>query len=243
MRFMIMHKVTPEMEKGLPPEPAVIEGVGRLMTEATKAGIVQGGAGLKPTSTRMRITYKDGERTITDGPFAEAKELVAGFAQLKVKSKEEALAGCDKFAAAMGGNVELYLGPLVEVWDLGFGPKPENAPLRFLALNQATPASERDDMPDAGCMQRMGALVEEMTKAGILEATDGLLGSKKGVRLHFENGRRTVIDGPFAESKELVAGYAICKLPSLAAAIEFATKFGEVVKVHEIEIRQMPEWG
>jgi hypothetical protein len=51
-----------------------------------------------------------------------------------------------------------------------------------------------------------------------------------------------VLDGPFAESKELVAGYAVLELPSMAAAIEWGTRFGEVVKVNEVEVRQMPEW-
>jgi hypothetical protein len=88
----------------------------------------------------------------------------------------------------------------------------------------------------------MGALIDEMTKAGALEATGGLASTKKGARIRFEGGKRTVIDGPFAESKELVAGYAILDLPSKAAAIEWATRFGDVVKVNEVEVREIPAW-
>jgi hypothetical protein len=80
-----------------------------------------------------------------------------------------------------------------------------------------------------------------MTKAGVLQATGALAGTKQGARIRYDGGKRTVIDGPFTESKELVAGYAIIDLPSKAAAIEWATRFGDVVKVNEIEVRLMPE--
>jgi hypothetical protein len=88
----------------------------------------------------------------------------------------------------------------------------------------------------------MGALIEEMTKAGVLQATGGLCGTKQGARIHYKGGKSKVIDGPFAESKELVAGYAIIDVPSMADAVEWSVKFGQVVKVNEIEVRQMPEW-
>ena len=91
-------------------------------------------------------------------------------------------------------------------------------------------------------MAEMGRLLEEMQNAGVLQATGGLAGTKKGARIRYEGGKPTVIDGPFAESKELVAGYALLNLPSKATAIEWALRFGEVIKVNEIEIREVPEW-
>ncbi len=140
------------------------------------------------------------------------------------------------------GDVELFMGPVVEPWDLGMEPKPENAPLRFLSMHKMDERSENDAPPDPKLMAKMGALIDEMTKAGVLQATGGLASTKKGARIRFEGGKRSVIDGPFAESKELVAGYAILDVPSKAAAIEWATRFGDVVKVNEVEVRQMPEW-
>ena len=238
MRFMIMHKMTEEMDKGLRPDPVIIEGVGNLIKEGVTEKVFVSGEGLKPSSERVHIAYKDGKRTITDGPFTEAKELVAGFALVRVRSKEEAIAWCDKFAAAMG-DVELFMGAVVEPWDLGMMPKPANAPLRFLSMHQMDERSENDAPPDPGPMAKMGALVDEMTKAGVLQGTGGLASTKKGARIRFEGGKHTVIDGPFAESKELIAGYAICNLPSKAAAIEWAIRFGDIVKVNEVEIRQM----
>ena len=240
MRFMVMHKMTEEMENGLPPEPAVMEGVGKLIEQAMKEKVFVSGEGLKPSLQRAHIAYKSGRRTITDGPFTEAKELVAGFALMRVRSKEEAIMWCDRFAAANGGDVELFLAPVVEPWDFGM-PKPENAPLRFLSMVKTDERSENDAPPDPKVMARMGALIDQMTKAGVLEATGGLASTKKGARIRFEGGKHTVTDGPFAESKEVVAGYAIFDLPSKAAAIDWAVRFGDVVKVKEIDVRQMPD--
>jgi hypothetical protein len=241
MRFMVMHKMTDEMERGLPPEPAILEGVQRLIEEGVKEKVFVSGEGLKPTSERLHLSYKNGKRTITDGPFTEAKELVAGFALMRVRSKEEAISWCDRFAKLIG-DVELFMGPVVEPWDLGLAPKPAKPPLRYLSMQQLRAEDEADTPPDAQMMAEMGALIEEMTKAGALQATGGLASTKKGARIRFEGKKRTVVDGPFAESKELVAGYAIIDVPSKAAAIEWGMRFGDVVKVHEVEVRQMPEW-
>jgi hypothetical protein len=241
MRFMIMHKMTEELEKGLPPEPAVIEGVQKLIEDGVKDKVFVSGEGLKPSSQRVHVVYKNGKRTVTRGPFTGAKELVAGFALMRVKSEEEAMSWCDKFAAVMG-DVELFMGAVVEPWDLGMMPKPENAPMRFLSMHKMDERSENEAPPDPALMAKMGALIDEMTKAGVLEATGGLASTKRGARIRFDGGNRTVIDGPFAESKELIAGYAILDLPSKAVAIEWATRFGDIVKVNEVEVRQMPEW-
>jgi hypothetical protein len=240
MRFMVMHKMTEEMEKGLSPDPAIIEGVDKLIRDGLKEKVFVSGEGLKPSSQRLHIAYKNGKRAITDGPFTEAKELVGGFALVRVRSKDEAIAWCDKYAA-VAGDVELYLGPVVEPWDLGMMPKPENAALRFLSLLQIDERSDTDAPPDPKLTTKMGALIDEMTKAGVLQATGGLASTKKGARIRFQGGKRTVIDGPFAESKELIAGYAIVNVPSKAAAMEWAMRFGDIVKVNEVEVRQMQE--
>ncbi len=241
MRFMVMHKMTEEMEKGLPPDPAIIRGVGKLVGEGVKEKVFVSGEGLKPSSERVHLAYKNGKRTITSGPFTAARELVAGFALMRVRSKEEAISWCDRFAAVIG-DVELFLGPVVEPWDLGMMPKPENSPLRFLSMHRMDDRSETEGPPDPELMAKMGALIDEMTKVGVLQATGGLASTRKGARIRFEGGKPRVIDGPFAESKELIAGYAILDLPSKAAAIDWAIRFGDVVKVNEVEVRQMPDW-
>jgi hypothetical protein len=239
MRFMVMHKMTEEMERE-PPDPAIIEGVGKLIGEGVKERVFVSGEGLKPSSERVHIAYKKGKRTITNGPFSDPRELVGGFALMRVRTREEAISWCDRFAAIIG-DVELFMGPVVEPWDLGLAPKPKNPPLRFLSLHKLDEGVGGDSAPSAQLMAKMGALIEEMTEAGVLQETGGLKGTKYGARIHFDGPKRNVLDGPFAESKELVAGYAIVDLPSKAAAVDWALRFGEVVKVHEIDVRQVSE--
>jgi len=240
MRFMIMHKMTEEMERGDPPDPAIIAGVGKLIGEGVKEGVFIGGEGLKPSSQRTHIAYRAGKRTVTDGPFSEAKELVGGFALMRVKSKEEAISWADKFAAILG-DVELFMGPVVEPWDIGMAPKPKNPPLRYLSMHKLDELAA-ETPPDPALVQKMGALIDEMTQAGVLQSTGGLTSTRKGARIHYKGGKHTIVDGPFAESKELVAGFAILELPSMDAAIEWGIRFGEIVKVNEVEVRQMPDW-
>jgi len=240
MRFMIMHKMTEEMEQGGAPDPEIIAGVGTLIGDAVKDGAFVSGEGLKPSSQRTHLAYRNGKRTLTDGPFVEAKELVGGFALMRVRSKEEAISWCDKFAAAIG-DVELFLGPVVEPWDLGMMPKPKNPPLRYLSMHKLDPKTESGAPPDPALFGKVGALIDEMRAAGVLQATGGLSSTKQGARIRFDGKKPTIIDGPFAESKELIAGYAILNLPSKEAAIEWATRFGELVRVHEVEIRPIPE--
>jgi hypothetical protein len=241
MRFMVMHKMTQEMERGLPPDRATIDGVRALIAESVERKIFLGGEGLKPSSQRIHVKYEDGKRTVTDGPFTEAKELVAGFGLMRVGSKEEALSWCDRFAALIG-DVELFMGPVVEPWDIGIAPRPAHAPLRMLSMHQMNARAENDMPPDAEQIAQMGALIEEMTKAGVLQATGGLASTKQGARIQYAGGKPTVVDGPFAESKELVAGYVLLEVPSKGAAIEWALRLGDIVKVNEIEVRQVPEW-
>ena len=236
MRFMIMHKMTEELEKGLPPDPATLQRIGALIQEGLKEKVFVSGEGLKPTAQRTHIAYENGKRTMSDGPFSGAQELMGSFALLRVSSKGEAIAWLDRIAAALG-DVQLFLGPVVEPWDLGMMPKPEQAPLRYMSMQQL----DERAAPNAAAAAKLSALLEEMTKAGVLQAARTLGGTAKGARVHFAGGKHSVIDGPFTESKELIAGYAIIDLPSKAAAVEWAVRFGEVVAVNEVEIRLVVE--
>jgi hypothetical protein len=242
MKFMIMHKMTEELEKGLPPTPAIIEGVDRLVSEGLTSGAFVSGEGLKPSRERVHLVYKDGKRTLVDGPFTETKELVGGFALLRVSSKSEAIAWCDRYADVMG-NLEIIMGPVVEPWDMGMMDKPDNAPLRFLALQRAYEDENGDDVPpDPQLTVRVRAFIEEMTAQGVLQTTGGLASTKKGARIRKQGHKYSVTDGPFAETKELIAGFAILALPSKQAAIDWGLRFVEVVQVNEVEVRQLNEW-
>ena len=88
-------------------------------------------------------------------------------------------------------------------------------------------------------MAKMGAFISELAKSGVLLATDGLLPSSKGARARLTNGKFTVTDGPFTETKELIAGFAIVDVKSKADAIELAERFLKIAGDGESEIRQM----
>jgi hypothetical protein len=103
------------------------------------------------------------------------------------------------------------------------------------------PGRETTAPPTQREMADMGRLIEEMAKTGVLLATDGLQPSAKGARVRISGGRFTVSDGPFAETKELIAGYAIVQVESKAKAIELAKRFLTVVGEGESEIRLMHE--
>jgi hypothetical protein len=113
--------------------------------------------------------------------------------------------------------------------------------MRVMAIYK--PADTRDMEaclpPTPERMEEMGRLIEELVNEGKLLQTDGLLGTSKGARVRLDNGKFTVTDGPFTESKELIAGYAILNVASLQEAIELAQRFLKVAGDGESEIRQM----
>lgn len=240
MRFMMMHKLTPKLEQGLPPSADEIAAIHGMMAEAAEAGVLLGGEGLRPSRDRWHVSYRDGERVVTAGPFPDRGELISSYAQLTVRTLEEAFGWLDRFAAILG-DVEMFLGPCTEPWDLGMVPKPENPPLRLLAIHQADKRTEAGEPLAPDQMARMSALIEDMSAAGVLQSTQALTSSAHGARVLVENGQHSVVDGPFAESKELISGFAIFELPSKAEALEWAARWADVVKVNQVEVRPLPE--
>jgi hypothetical protein len=113
--------------------------------------------------------------------------------------------------------------------------------MRFLGLLRADAQSESGALPSLELIQKMGQFMEEVAKAGILEGTDGLKPSSEGKRVRYSNGKATVTDGPFTESKELVASYAIFNVKSMDEAVHWTTRFLEVLGEGECEIRPIFE--
>jgi len=91
MRFLMMIKGDKNYEAGRPPDPRLMDAIGRISAEMAKAGILLGNEGLLPSAKGARVRVSGGKLTVIDGPFAEAKELVGGYAILKAGSKEEAI--------------------------------------------------------------------------------------------------------------------------------------------------------
>jgi hypothetical protein len=113
--------------------------------------------------------------------------------------------------------------------------------MRLLALLKADEASEAGVPPDPELVHKMGDFIEEVTNAGILLATDGLKPSSEGKRVRRSGGTVTVIDGPFTESKELVASYALMQFDSMDEAVHWTQRFLEVLGDGECELRPIYE--
>lgn len=109
--------------------------------------------------------------------------------------------------------------------------------MRFLGLLKADKDSEAGVPPSPEFIERCGKFMETVAKAGVLVASEGLLPSSKGKRLRLENGKVTIIDGPFAETKEVVASYAILETKSMDEALEWTRRFLDCLGGGECEIR------
>jgi hypothetical protein len=114
--------------------------------------------------------------------------------------------------------------------------------MRFMVMVKATKESEAGVLPNRHLLEEMGKFNEELVKAGIMLAGEGLQPSSQGARVRFSGSKRTVIDGPFTETKELVAGFWLWQVKSLAEAIEWVKRCPNPFDTDsEIEIRQVFE--
>jgi hypothetical protein len=113
--------------------------------------------------------------------------------------------------------------------------------MRVLGLLKADEHSEAGARPGPEVMERMGKFMEAITKAGVLVESNGLLPSAQGARVRVAGDQVTVTDGPFTESKEMVASYAILEVASMAEAIEWTTRFLKVFGQGECELRPLME--
>lgn len=244
MRFIMLIKATKDFEAGLLPNETLLLEMATWTEELVRAGAWMGAGRLQPSSQGVRVRYADGKFAVTDGPFAETKELIAGFCMIQVKSREEAIEWARRLPFQEG---EIELRPLYELFDFPVDPaeKPDGwrakeeqlrvAPparkpgtLRYMSILKADRDTEAGVLPEQKSLAAMGAFLEEGAKAGVFLSADGLQPSSKGVRVRFSGSKRLVTDGPFAETKELVAGYAILQFTSKAEAIEWTRRFVQV---------------
>jgi len=142
MRFMIIVKATPETESEAVPntDEKVFAEMEDYHEALQKAGVLLDGSGLKPSSKGWRIRYsKSGQRTVIDGPFAETKELIAGYTLIQVRTREEALEWSRRFPNPMGADVECEV-EVRELYELeDFAPSPHVERLRELGLGTSDP--------------------------------------------------------------------------------------------------------
>jgi hypothetical protein len=262
MRFMMIVKSNADSEAGVLPDEKMLSAMGAYNESLIKAGIMLAGEGLQASAKGARVRYANGKFTVTDGPFAETKELVAGFWIIQVKSKDEAIE-LAKRVPFEDGEVELR-----QIWEMeelvGSAPKPAEwkefeqgarAPVparkpqttRYMTLLKADRKTEAGVAPDEKLLAAMGALMDEVTKSGALLSGEGLQPSSKGAKIRYSGNKRTVIDGPFTEAKELVAGVSILQFKTKQEAVDFARRCLQIhvdwaqVGSGEMEIRPVFE--
>jgi hypothetical protein len=112
--------------------------------------------------------------------------------------------------------------------------------MKVMVIVKASDNSEAGIMPTEALLTAMGKYNEELVKAGIMLAGDGLHPSVKGKRIHFSGGKRTVVDGPFAETKELIAGFWIWQVRSMEEAVEWARRCPEPVPGEDAQLELRP---
>lgn len=134
MRFIVMAMTTKESEAGPPPTPEAFAAMQKYNEELANAGVLLAAEGLTPSSNGARVKFRGNERIVIDGPFAETKELVAGFTIIQAKSKEEAIEWVKRAPnVSPNGVAEVEIRKLMDIEDFGddFTPNPEIAKVKY----------------------------------------------------------------------------------------------------------------
>lgn len=250
MQYMILRKADASTEAGELPGPALLAAMGAYNEELAKAGMLLGGEGLQASSKGALIRFSGGKPTVTDGPFTEAKELIAGFTMVEAASRQELMEWLQRWPKEdADGNTSLEVreggcpGGVRGVAAKGAPALPEGF-RRFMILLKANDRTEAGIVPDSEWLGRMAQHNDEAARAGVLLMGEGLKPSASAFRMKFARGKPGVMDGPFAEAKELLAGFWIIQARSLQAAVDWALgypfPFRETEEV-EVEIRLLYE--
>jgi hypothetical protein len=270
MRVIMLLKSDAHSEAGVAPPEHVLSEMGAYSEQLLNAGVMIGGEGLRSSAQGAKVRISKGKTTVLDGPFAEAKEVVAGYYMLKVKDLAEAIEWTKKLPGAdWTPEAEAELRPLHEPEDFAVDPSeqpggwrdqeiaarkeletklpgPEKGP-RWISFLKADKNTEAELDPSLEVLEKMGALMGEMQAQGLLISGEGLRASKHGAKVRLKNKKLTVLDGPFTESKELIAGFSMFRAKTKAEAIEWARRClqihmeGTGIDTGEIEVRQVFE--
>jgi hypothetical protein len=263
MRFIVLARGCKDFEADVLPNEKILARMANYFGELVKAGVVVAGGPLEPSSKGARVRCASGKAAVIDGPFPETGEQVGGFFLIEANSKDEAIEWARRMPVEEG---EVEVRPLFQLPEFPDAPagksgggRPEEQQLRatplprkpgtvcYIALVKADKATEAGILPDQEFISAMGKFLEAGAKSGVVLSADGLQPTSKGARVRYSGSKRTVIDGPFAETKELIAGFVILQFASRAEAIDWAERFvqvdapGRLGRESQCEIRPLLE--
>jgi hypothetical protein len=226
MRYVILRKADPHDEAGLLPPPSPAADI-----------VVHESAELQPSASGVRISFTDRGPQQTAGPFTGSKQVLAGLCVVEAESRQAAV---DWLRAASPGDTEAEF----EIRETGcagglpgIDPSIAATKPRFLIVVKADAATEAEAPSDPARLAAMARRNDEAVKAGLLLAGDGLRSTARSTRVKFQGGKASVMDGPFAEAKELVAGYWLIQAGSLQEAIAWVHGYPYAQDQPEVEIR------
>lgn len=198
-------------------------------------------ATLKPSANALRLTLHNGEASVTEGPFAVPAEMIAGFAIIDVPTKQDAVDWVKRWPAGEH-PVELEIresgchGGCAQVTPA----QQEAEGKRYAILLRSSAALEAEAHVPQQVLDTLDAYNAAEAKTGILLAADGLRSSARGARVKVSNNNFSVIDGPFTEIKEMIAGFWLIRAPSLQDAQAWARRIPYPTGPHvEVEIREL----
>jgi hypothetical protein len=237
MRFIIIHKTNAGWEAGQIPDRDLIAAVGAMIGDLQREGILRAGEGLRASSLGARLTISGGAVAVTPGPFAGDNELSAGFDILRADTLDDAVRWAAELGQALGDG-QMDVRPVTEPWDIGLLPKPEDVRGgRFMVLRKATTETEAGTplRPEA---RRAAERLRERAGAQHLAAEE-MRPSARGRRCKNTAAGAAFTDGPFAESKELIAGYVIIEVGSLEEASRWCARYLRTVSAEEADVLEL----
>jgi hypothetical protein len=247
MKFMLLLKGDRTAETGRPPGDELITAMNAFNQALTESGALLEANGLAPTAEGFRAVNDGGEITIQDGPFTDTPIVLFGYWVIQVPSRQAALEWAGKVPFEAGGpdapDGQVEVRQVYELEDFPVGEDesgwredeealrakpvpatPAPGKSRYLMMFRASKQSEAGELPDEAMLTAMGGFIGELAESGIFISGDGLLPSSAGTRVSYSAGKRTVTDGPFTETKELVAGYAVLEVDSREQAVELCRR-------------------
>lgn len=234
-----MHKADAASEQGVHPDAELIARVGRMIGALSRAGALEGGEGLGPSSKGVRVRFAGGAREIIPGPFVGENESPAGFSILRTHTLDEAVEWATAEAAALGDG-EVEIRPVNEPWDIGLGQKPAGLDTsRYMVLRVASSSPQASAELSPSRQTALTRLIEETTRTGVHLTRETMRPGARGRRyLNTSNGI-SVFDGPFVESKELLGGYVIVKVGSIDETDRMARDYIAAVGPKEVDVLEL----